>query len=50
MAIQKMLRKNVLLTDAQISRLRQLSELDGLDVIIHVRKAIDEYLNPDKRK
>lgn len=48
MATQKMFRKNVLLTDAQISRLRQLSEFDGLDMVVHVRKAIDTYLKTQK--
>lgn len=48
MATQKMFRKNVLLTDAQISRLRQLSEFDGSDMVFHVRKAIDEYLKAQK--
>ena len=44
MSMQKTFRKTVALTDAQISRLRQLSELDGKDPLIHVRAAIDQYL------
>lgn len=42
--MQKTFRKTVALTEAQISRLRQLSELDGKDPLIHVRTAIDQYL------
>lgn len=42
--MQKMSRKNVRLTDFQIKRLQQLSELDGSDPVDHVNKAIDEYL------
>jgi hypothetical protein len=48
MAKQKMFRKSVILTDAQISRLKQLSEFDGQDVVFHVKKALDEYLKNQK--
>lgn len=42
--MQKTFRKTVALTDAQIRRLKLLSELDGKDPLIHVRAAIDQYL------
>jgi len=42
--MQKTFRKTVALTEAQIRRLQQLSELDGKDPLIHVRTAIDQYL------
>jgi hypothetical protein len=45
---QRMLRKNVHLTDFQIRRLQELSEFDGLDPVEHAKRAIDEYLKRQK--
>jgi len=45
---QKMFRKTFTLTDFQISRLNQLSELDGQDPMKHIRKAVDEYIKNQK--
>lgn len=41
---QKKLRKNVVLTDTQSRRLHELSELDGIGLVEHTMRAIEEYL------
>lgn len=54
---QQKLPKTIHLTETQIRRLGELSAFDGLDLVEHVRKAIDDYLtnqnldfNPPKEK
>ena len=41
---QKNFRKNFHLTEFQLRRLQELSGLDGLDPVEHVKKAVDQYL------
>jgi hypothetical protein len=41
---QRMFRKTFTLTDFQIKRLQELSELDMVDMEEHIRKAVDAYI------
>ncbi|NIJ52499.1 DUF7678 domain-containing protein [Dyadobacter arcticus] len=43
--MRKVLNKNFRLKDEQINKLKDLSAFDGSDPLVHVTKAIDEYLD-----
>ena len=45
---QKVFRKTFTLTDSQIKRLQQLSELNGQNTVEHIRTAVDQYLTKQK--
>jgi len=46
--MQKVSRKYVRLSEFQMKRLEELSEFDGLDLLEHVRRAMDTYLQAQK--
>ena len=48
MALQKIVRRNFALSEQHSRLLHALSQLDGLDPVLHVKKAVSEYLAKQK--